>query len=152
MNNLAGVGVVNNRSDWNFQQNIVAFAPRFVRSFAVAPALGFVFRIETEMNQRVVTLARFHNHVAALAAVAAGRPSAGHELLPAERKASVASVPSLYPNCGFINEHNYQQSAVSRTRDLVIPIRRACEARGNLGSIQAQKKLQLTAGAVTVRV
>src|SRR5215467_10570335 len=78
------------------------------------PAFGFVFRIESKMHQRVVALARFHNHVAAFAAVAARRPPARNELLPPEREASVTAVAGFYPDCGFINEHSCWSPVVDR--------------------------------------
>src|ERR1019366_2571778 len=68
--------------------------------------LGLVFRIETEMDQRIVALARFHPDVAALAAIAARRPAARNVLLPPERHAAVAAIASLHSNFGFIDEHD----------------------------------------------
>src|SRR5271155_346806 len=102
---VAGFGVVHNRSHRDLQQNIHAFASLAVRTFAVASAFRLVFRIETEVHQSVVTLARFHNYVAAIAAVAPGWPTPRNILLPAKSKTAVASVPSLHPNCGFIDKH-----------------------------------------------
>src|SRR6266849_6498076 len=104
MYHIAGVGVVNDRSDRNFEQNVFAFAPSLVRSLAVAPALGFVFGVEAKMHQRVVTLAGFHDDVAAFAAITARRPSARDELLPAKSETAVSPVSGLDPNCGFIDE------------------------------------------------
>ena len=57
------------------------------------------------MHQGVVALARFHDDVAALAAVAAGRPAARNELLPPKGQAAVAAVAGFYSNCRFIDEH-----------------------------------------------
>ena len=58
-------------------------------------ALGFVFRIEAEMHERIVALARFHDHVAALAAVAAGRTAARNELLPPEGQTALPPSPAF---------------------------------------------------------
>ena len=71
----------------------------------MASALRLVFRIEAEVHQRVVALARFHDDVAALAAVAARRAAARHILLPAEGHAAVAAVARLDPNFGLVDEH-----------------------------------------------
>ena len=106
VNFLARVLVVNDRADRHLQHNVFAIAAGFVRAFAVPSALGFVFRIEAEMHERVVALARFHPDVAALAAIAARRPAARHEFLPPERHAAVAAIPGLDSNFGFIDKHN----------------------------------------------
>src|SRR6266496_4375056 len=71
----------------------------------MATALRFVFRIKSKMHQRIVPLARLHDDVATLAAVAPRRPSARNILFPPERKASVPAVPGFHANCGFVNEH-----------------------------------------------
>src|SRR5580704_18250675 len=92
VNLLTGLIVVQNRSHRNFQRDVHALAPGAVGTFAVAPALGFVFWIETEMNERVVALARLHDHVAAFAAIAARRSAARDELLPPECEAAIAAV------------------------------------------------------------
>jgi hypothetical protein len=102
---LARVSVVDNGPHRNFQKNIDTLPSRSVGAFAVPPALGFVFWIKTEMHQRVVTFARFHDDIATLAAISAGRTSAWNKLLPPEGHAAIATVTSLYSNCGFIDEH-----------------------------------------------
>ena len=71
----------------------------------MAPALGLIFRIEPKMNQRVMTLAGFHNDVAPIATVATRRAASRNKLLPAESEASIPAIPSLYSNCGFIDKH-----------------------------------------------
>ena len=71
----------------------------------MTPALGLVFGIETEMHERVVALAGFHDDVAAFAAIAAGGSAARDKLLPPKGKAAVAAVTSFYADCGFVNKH-----------------------------------------------
>ena len=71
----------------------------------MASALGPVLRVEAEMHERIVALAGFHDDVAALAAISAGRAAARNELLPAECHASVAAVAGLYLDFCFIDEH-----------------------------------------------
>src|SRR6266568_5840407 len=105
MDPLSGVAVVNDGSNGDFEQNVFALAPGFIRAFAVPSTLSFVFGIEAEMNQRVVSLARFHDDVATLAAVATRGSPARNKLLPSKGKAAVAAVSSLHANCGFIDEH-----------------------------------------------
>src|SRR5450432_279055 len=104
-NLLAGFIVVNNRPNGNFQNDSLSVSPRLVRTFAVPSTLRRVLRIETEMYQRVVTLARLHNNVATLTAVAAGGPAARNKLRPPERHAAIAAVAGLDPNFRLIDEH-----------------------------------------------
>src|SRR5689334_10938638 len=70
---LAGIRVIDDRSYRDFQHHTFAIASRLVRSLAVAPALSFVFGIEAEVDEGVVALARFHHHITAPSAIAAGR-------------------------------------------------------------------------------
>ena len=104
---FAGLVVVDDGADGDFQDDVDAFAAGFVGAFAVASALGFVFGIEAEVDERVVALAGFHDDVAALAAVAAGRAAAGDELLAAEGQAAVAAVAGFDSDCGFVDEHRW---------------------------------------------
>src|SRR6185312_10840872 len=105
MDLLARIFVVNNGSDWHFEDNALAVATGAVGAFSVTSTLGLVFRIKAEMHQRVVALTGFHNHVAAAAAVAAGGAAARDELLPPKRHAAVAAVTGFDPNYCFINKH-----------------------------------------------
>ena len=102
---FAGDFVVNDGADRNLQDDVFALAAGLVGAFAVTSALGLVFGIEAEVDQRVVALAGFHDDVAAVAAVAAGGPAARHELLAPEGHAAVAAVAGFHPNFGFVNEH-----------------------------------------------
>src|SRR5579864_8138807 len=102
---LARVGVINNGSDRHFEHDVHALTPGFIRTFTVAPALRLVFRIEAEMNQRVVALAGLHDDVAAFAAVPAGWTSAWNKLFAPEGEAAVPAVAGLHANCGLFNEH-----------------------------------------------
>ena len=115
MHFLAGVVVVQNRSDGNFQQNVFAFAPGLVGTFAVASTLSLVLWIEAEMHQRVMALAGFHNDVATVTAVAAGGPATRDKFLPPKGNATVAAVAGFDANFRFIDEHelSHQLSAIS---------------------------------------
>jgi len=57
------------------------------------------------VNQSVVALARFHNDVPAITAVAPGWPTPRNILLPPESQTAIPAIPSLHSNCGFINKH-----------------------------------------------
>src|ERR1035438_5691874 len=63
--------VIDNRSHWNLQEYVLAFAPTLVRALAMTSALRLVFRIKTEMHQRVMALAGFHDHISAVTSVSA---------------------------------------------------------------------------------
>ena len=111
---VAGFLIVDDGADGDFQDNVGSFAPGFVGAFAVASALGLVFGIEAEMHERVVTLAGFHDDVAAFASVATGGASSGDEFLAAEGQAAVATVACFDSNCGFVDEHgSSRQSPVA---------------------------------------
>jgi hypothetical protein len=102
---LAGFIVINNGPDRDFQDNALAVAASAVGAFTVAPTLTFIFRIEAEMDQRVVPFAGLHNDVATTAAVAARRASARYKLLPAKGHAAVPTVAALNPDDRFVNKH-----------------------------------------------
>ncbi len=104
MNFLARICVDHDGANGHFQRDALAVLARLVRAFSVTSSLRFVFRIEPEMDERIVALARLHDDVATPAAIAAGRPAARHKLLPPERHAAIAAVSRLNSNCGFINE------------------------------------------------
>src|ERR1700722_17403033 len=106
-NLIGGFVVVDNRSYRDFQNHVTTVPAGFVRTFAMAPALGFVLWIEAEVHQRVVALAGFHDDVATLTAVAAGRSAARNELLPPEGHAAIAPVPGLDSNFGLIDKHGF---------------------------------------------
>ena len=91
--------------------DVLAIASGLVGTFAVTSALGVVFGIEAEVDERVVALAGFHEDVAALAAVAAGGSAARDKLLAAEGHAAIAAVAGLDSNFRFIDEH--RKSSVS---------------------------------------
>jgi hypothetical protein len=59
------------------------------------------------VNQRVVALAGFHDHIAAATTVAAGGTAAGNELLPTECHAAVAAVAGFDSDYCLVNKHAY---------------------------------------------
>src|SRR6185312_15055616 len=105
VHNFARVGVINNRADGNFEQNVFALAPGFVGAFAVTSALCLVFRIKSKMHQRVVAFAGFHDDIPALATIAAGGTTARDKLLPAKGEAAVATVAGFDSDYGLVDEH-----------------------------------------------
>ena len=113
MQQLARVGVVNDRAHWHGELDRFAVAPCPLAAFTVAAAFCFVFGIEPEMQQGVVVLACQHYDIPSAAAIAAARASAGNILLAPERKASVSAVAGLYRDSNFIDEHRLEAKPVS---------------------------------------
>ena len=106
---LAGVVVVEQGADGNFEEGVLASEAGHIGAEAVAAALGLPLWVEAEVDQGVVGEGAGHEDVAAVAAVAAGGASAGDELFAPEGHAAIAAVASLYSNSCFINKHrNYQ--------------------------------------------
>ena len=105
MHHFAGLIVINNRAHRNLQGDALAFRPGAVGAFAMTPALCLVLRIKSEMHQRVVALAGFHDHVPATSAIAAAGSSARYKLFPAERHAAIAARSGGNANSCFIDEH-----------------------------------------------
>src|SRR5690349_10139786 len=60
---LAGIVVIHDRPDRNFQHHSVAVTAGTVGAFTVTSAFAFVFRIEPKMHQCIVPLAGFHDDV-----------------------------------------------------------------------------------------
>src|SRR2546421_10807726 len=61
---LAALHVVDDCAYWDLQDDVIAGLAGAVGTFAVASALRVVLRIEAEVDQRIVRLARLHDHVA----------------------------------------------------------------------------------------
>ena len=76
-----------------------------VAAFAVASALGRVFGIEAEMEQRVAMDGGHHDDVAAAAAVAAAGTAARNVFLAPERQTAVAAVARFHGDSYFIYKH-----------------------------------------------
>ncbi len=76
-----------------------------VAAFAVASALGLMFGIETELEERVVVFAGHQSDIAAAAAIAAARAAARDILLPPERQTAIAAIASLHQNSNFVDKH-----------------------------------------------
>src|SRR5262249_61842007 len=101
---LTSLVVIHNGSDRNLEDDAFAVTAGAVGAFAVASAFSVVFRIEAEMDQGVVALARFHHHVAAAPAVASGRPAAGNEFFAAKGHAAIAAAAGFDAADGLVDE------------------------------------------------
>ena len=105
MDQFAALEVVNDSADRYFEDDIIAGLAAAVGTFAMASALRVVLGVEAEVDERVVRLARLHDHVTALAPVTSAGATARDELLPAECHASVSAATGVDPNSRFIYEH-----------------------------------------------
>src|SRR6185369_3497120 len=102
---LASVLVIDKRSDRHLQDDVFALRASAVRTLTVTSALCLVLWIESEVHQRIVLLAGFHNDVATASAITAGRTSARHKFLAPESHAAIPATTGRYPNFCFINKH-----------------------------------------------
>jgi hypothetical protein len=64
-----------------------------------------MFRVVTQVEQRVVVLAGDQNDITAIAAIAAAGAAARNEFLAPERKNTVAAVAGFDVDYYLINEH-----------------------------------------------
>ena len=102
---LAGLVVVEERADGDFEGGVFAGLTGAVGAEAVASALCFVLGVEAEMDQGVVAEGGGHEDVAAVATVAAGGAAFGDKFFAAEGHAAVAAVAGFDPDSCFINKH-----------------------------------------------
>ncbi len=105
MHQLAGCIVVEQCANRHFEGKVLTRRAGHVRSQAVASALRLVLGVEAEVNQRVVGERGRHQHVAAVASVAAGRPAPGDEFFTPEGHTAIAAVSGMNANFGFIDKH-----------------------------------------------
>jgi hypothetical protein len=105
VNDLAGCFVNDDRSNRRLQGNV--FAPRSVTlaAFSVPPASGSMFRVVAEMKQSVHAFGRFDINRPAIATIAAGRPTARHELLAAKRCHAIAAISAFDTYFRAVNKH-----------------------------------------------
>jgi hypothetical protein len=96
--------VVDDGSHRHFELDGLAFGPGAVAALAVPASLRFMFGVKTELDEGVLVLGGYHEHVAAAAAIAAARSAAGNVLLAAKSQAAVAAVAGLYQDASFIDE------------------------------------------------
>src|SRR5262249_51263320 len=78
-----------------------------------APFLGFEMLLVAIIDERIEPVDRLHDHVAALAAVAAVRPAELDESLAPERHAAVAAVARADVHLGFIEEFHDARYAIT---------------------------------------
>src|SRR5947209_10253275 len=71
MHHRSGHIVIDNGANRHFEDDAFALLTGAVGALTMAPALRLVLRVISEMDQRVVPLAGFHDDIATTAAVAA---------------------------------------------------------------------------------
>src|SRR5262249_60994945 len=88
---LTSLVVIHNGSDRNLEDDAFAVTAGAVGAFGVASGFGVVFRVEAEVDQGVVALARFDDHVAGARGVASGRRAGGDDFFGATGIAAIAA-------------------------------------------------------------
>jgi hypothetical protein len=106
--------VINNGADRDLEDDVLAIATCAVRALTVPSAITFVFRIEAEVDQRIVTLAGFHNNVTAAATIATGWPATRYKFFPAEGHTAVAAVACFDADNSFVYEHAFKECPEKR--------------------------------------
>src|SRR6266536_4378798 len=96
--------LVDLRAGRHLQHDIVAARAVAVFAHAAAAVLGLEMLLVAVVDECVEPVDRLHNHVAALAAVAAVRPAELDEFLAPERHAAVPAVARADIHLGFIEE------------------------------------------------
>jgi hypothetical protein len=84
---------------------IRAVLPVPVRAFSVSPALGFVNRVITQMQQRIQAFGCFNPHIAAAPAVAARRSAARDKFFAPKSRYAVSAVSGFDSDFRSINKH-----------------------------------------------
>jgi len=101
---VAGVVVVEQGADGDFEDGVFAGGPGHIGAEAVAATLGLVLGVEAEVDEGVVGKRGLHEDIAAVAAVSAGGTAAGDELFSAECHATVAAIACFDPDSCFIDK------------------------------------------------
>ena len=83
-----------------------AIGARAVAAFPVASAFGAMFRVKTELQQRVLMNGRYQENVAAASAIAARRAAARDVLLPPESHAAVAAVAGFHQDARLVEKQH----------------------------------------------
>src|SRR5438552_3468199 len=81
-------------------------------------AFGLMFRVVAEMEQRIVTLVRFHPYISADSAVSTGRSAARNKFLPPERGNAVSAVSGFNFYLYSIYEHLIDSTQVWERRQI----------------------------------
>jgi len=105
MQQFAGCLIVNDGSDRDFDHGLLPVVAGPVAALSVPAAFAFVFRIVTEMQQRILMRIGDQDDIAATASVPAAGTAAGHVFLPAERKTTVPAVTGFNVDANFVDEH-----------------------------------------------
>src|SRR5262249_1139088 len=96
--------LVDLRAGRHFEHDIVATRAVAVLAHAAAAVLGLEMLLVAVVDECVEPVDRLHDHVAALAAVAAVRPAKLDELLAPERHPPVPAIAPPHIPLGFIEE------------------------------------------------
>jgi hypothetical protein len=101
---FARIGVINHCADWGRNIHRRPVPALAIAALAMASALGFMFWIETKMEEGVVMRTRDQNHVASASAVATTGTAPRDKLLPPKSQAPIPAIAGLHKYFYFINE------------------------------------------------
>src|SRR5262247_3800699 len=108
--------LVDLRAGRHLEHDIVAARAVAVLAHAAAAVLGFEMLLVAVVDEGVEPIDRLHDHVAALAAVAAVRPAELDEFLAPERHAAVPAVARANIYLGFIEEFHDARYAIAAAK------------------------------------
>src|ERR1051326_7122206 len=107
---FTGRVVVNRRADRHRNLDGTAVCAGLIAAFTVAAALGFMFGVIAELQERILLASRNQGDISSAAAIAAARSAPRHIFLTAKRQTAVAAVTGLYQDSGFVEEKHWRGS------------------------------------------
>ena len=96
--------VVNDGAYRDWHLNICSVVSRSIAAFTMPAALSRMFRVKTQVEQRVVVPARSQDNIAPVSTVAAARTAARDKFFTAKCKAAVPAIAGFYRDCDLIYE------------------------------------------------
>jgi hypothetical protein len=104
VDDFAGLGVANDRTDRNSNRDVVAVPPGFSGTRAVKSIFRAILAAETKILERRELNGRFENNVATIAAVAAIGTATGNKFFAAKAYGTGAAMSAGDLDLGFINK------------------------------------------------
>ncbi len=119
---FSGIGVIHQRAYRDIHDAVSTVPPVTVAAFAVAATFGGIARVVAKGEQRVEMVTGPEIDRAAIAAVAAGRSAARHELFTAESHTAIAAIATSDIDDGFVNKHRTKHKAQGWSETLGLPL------------------------------
>ncbi|MNE52662.1 hypothetical protein D3C80_1473430 [compost metagenome] len=109
-NDFLGIIINQYSSRRDSHDHMLGICPVLALITALYSAVSFKMALITEIHQCPQPFIHTENHIAAPAAVTAGRPAFRHVLLTAKSHETVAAIAAFYINLSLIYEHEYSPS------------------------------------------